>query len=204
MWHHLNIITQRKTMTHTNTPIQHNIHTAYTSQQKTNLLADFYKQLSTPAILLQEQHNTIIKQINQLSSAHNTDTILKDTKSDIYFPLVRWVQLQTIWGYIDDAVHYLEHNNYTSIDVHLGANVFVTAECPVLHLDIRHYYWMNDKRYPSSHGVSLDFDQYQKLKDVDRVLPDIVPDLKKTLPCQSTHQNVDSAIYCSECNPCCI
>jgi hypothetical protein len=38
-------------MTHTNTPIQHNIHTAYTSQQKTNLLADFYKQISTPAIL---------------------------------------------------------------------------------------------------------------------------------------------------------
>jgi hypothetical protein len=66
-------------MTHTNTPIQHNIHTAYTSQQKTNLLADFYKQLSTPAILLQEQHNTITKQINQLSSAHNTDTILTDT-----------------------------------------------------------------------------------------------------------------------------
>jgi hypothetical protein len=48
--------------------------------------------------------------------------------SDIYFPLVRWVQLQTTWGYIDDAVHYLEHNRYTSLDVHLGANVFVTAE----------------------------------------------------------------------------
>jgi hypothetical protein len=46
-----------------------------------------------------------------------------------------------------------------------------------------------------THGVSLDFDQYQKLKDVDRVLPDIVPDLKKTLPCQLTHQNVDSAMY---------
>jgi hypothetical protein len=52
----------------------------------------------------------------------------KNTMSDIYFPLVRWVQLQTTWGYIDDAVHYLEHNRYTSLDVHLGANVFVTAE----------------------------------------------------------------------------
>ena len=85
LFHHLNIITQRKTTTHTNTPIQHSIHTAYTSQQKTNLLADFYKQLSTPVILLQEQHNTITKQINQLSSAHNTDTILTDpiTTSDI-------------------------------------------------------------------------------------------------------------------------
>ena len=66
-------------MIHTNTPIQHNIHTAYTSLQKNNFLADFYKQLSTPAILLQEQHNIITKQINQLSSAHNTDIILTDT-----------------------------------------------------------------------------------------------------------------------------
>ena len=128
----------------------------------------------------------------------------KNTMSDIYFPLVRWVQLQTTWGYIDDAVHYLEHNRYTSLDVHLGANVFVTAESPALHLDIRHYYWMNGKRHPSSHGVSLDFEQYHKLKDVDRVLPDIFPDLKKTLWCKLTHQNVDSAMYCSECNPCCI
>jgi len=99
----------------------------------------------------------------------------KNTTSDISFPSVRWVQLQTTWGYIDDAVHYLENNRYTSLYVHLGANVFVTVESPALHLDIRHYYWMNDKRHPSSHGVSLDFEQYQKLKEVDRVLPDIVP-----------------------------
>jgi hypothetical protein len=123
---------------------------------------------------------------------------------DINFPLVRWVQLQNTWGYIDDAVHYWEHNRYTSLDVHLGAKVFVTAESLALHLDIHHYYWMNDKRHPSSHGVSLDFEQYQKLKDVDRVLPDIVPDLKKTLLCQLTHQNVDSVMHCSECNPWCI
>jgi hypothetical protein len=38
---------------------------------------------------------------------------------------------------------------------------------------------MNGKRHPSSHVVSLDIEQYQKLKDVDRVLPDIVPDIKK-------------------------
>ena len=61
----------------------------------------------------------------------------KNTMSDIYFPLLRWVQLQTTWGDIDDAVHYLEHNIYTSLDVHLGTNVFGTAESPALHLDIR-------------------------------------------------------------------
>ena len=69
----------------------------------------------------------------------------KNTMSDIYFPLLRWVQLQTTWGDIDDAVHYWEHNRCTSLDVHLGAKVFVTAESPALHLDIRHYYWMKDK-----------------------------------------------------------
>jgi hypothetical protein len=72
----------------------------------------------------------------------------KNTMSDIYFPLVRRVQLQTTWGDIDDAVHYLEHNRYTSLDVHLGANVFVTAESPALHLDLHHYYWRNGKLIP--------------------------------------------------------
>ena len=67
----------------------------------------------------------------------------KNTMSDIYFPLVRWVQLQTTWGYIVDAVHYLGHNRYTSLDVHLGANVFVTAESTSANttLSVPTYYW---------------------------------------------------------------
>jgi hypothetical protein len=42
----------------------------------------------------------------------------KNTMSDIYFPLVRWVQLQTTWGYIYDAVHYLE----PAFDLHLSTS----------------------------------------------------------------------------------
>jgi hypothetical protein len=59
--------------------------------------------------------------------------------------------------------------------------------------------------------LSLLFDRTKTLYRWSRLivsfcilLSDIVPDLKKTLPCQLTHQNVDSAMYCSECNPCCI
>ena len=43
--------------------------------------------------------------------------------------------------------------------------------------------------------------QYDTLKDVDKVLPTLLPELKNMLPCQFTHQNVEGAIYCSECHP---
>jgi hypothetical protein len=55
--------------------------------------------------------------------------------------------------------------------------------------------------HPTRQGVTLDFKQYDKLKDVDKVLPTLLPELKNVLPCQFTHQNIEGAIYCSECNP---
>ena len=61
----------------------------------------------------------------------------KNTMSDIYFPLVRWVQLQTTWGYIDDAVHYLEHNRYTSLDVLKKQELFTFRE----HLSSPPVFW---------------------------------------------------------------
>ena len=125
----------------------------------------------------------------------------KNTMSDIYFPLVRWVQLQTTWGYIDDAVHYLEHNKYTSLDVHLGANVFVTAESSVTlgHSSLLLDEWQTTPLIPW--GL-LGFRPIPEVERCRLSLPDIVLDLKKTLQCHLTHQNVDSAMYCSECNPC--
>jgi hypothetical protein len=55
--------------------------------------------------------------------------------------------------------------------------------------------------HPTPQGVTLDFEQYDKLKDVDKVLPTLLPELKNMLPCQFTHQNIEGAIYCSECHP---
>jgi hypothetical protein len=36
--------------------------------------------------------------------------------------------------------------------------------------------------------------QCDKLKDVDKVLPTLLPELKNMLPCQFTHQNVEEAV----------
>jgi hypothetical protein len=49
--------------------------------------------------------------------------------------------------------------------------------------------------HPTPQGVTLDFEQYDQLKVVDKVLPTLLPELKNMLPCQFIHQNV--AIYCS-------
>ena len=126
---------------------------------------------------------------------------LAGQKGEIYFPLVRWVKLQYTMDDIDEAVHYLKHNRYASLDRHLGGNVYVTAESPALSLNIRHYYWCEDNRYSTSDGITLDFEQYEKLKEADRMLADIVSGLKNTLPCEFSHQNVEGAMYCSECSP---
>ena len=55
--------------------------------------------------------------------------------------------------------------------------------------------------HPTPQGVTLDFEQYDKLKDVDKVLPTLLPELQNMLLCQFIHQNVEGAIYCSECHP---
>jgi hypothetical protein len=36
--------------------------------------------------------------------------------------------------------------------------------------------------HPTPQGVTLDFEQYYKLKDVDKVLPTLLPELKNMLP----------------------
>jgi hypothetical protein len=40
--------------------------------------------------------------------------------------------------------------------------------------------------HPTHQGVTLDFEQYDKLKDVDKVLPTLLPELKNMLLCQFT------------------
>jgi hypothetical protein len=49
--------------------------------------------------------------------------------------------------------------------------------------------------------ITIDFEQYQKLKDVDQLLPTLLQDLNIRLPCEFTHQNIEGEIYCNECTP---
>ena len=59
-------------------------------------------------------------------------------------------------------------------------------------------FWYNDS---APEGITIDFEQYQKLKDVDQVLPTLLQDLNIRLPCEFTHQNIEGEIYCNECTP---
>ena len=111
------------------------------------------------------------------------------------FPLIRWKQVEYVLDDIDDTVHCLSHNRYASLKRHIGGNVYVSAESPALTIDIRHHCLLPVDL--SMHPTP----QYDKLKDVDKVLPTLLPELKNMLPCQFTHQNVEGAIYCSECHP---
>jgi len=44
------------------------------------------------------------------------------------------------------------------------------------------YYWLSpldNKQHPTPQGETLNFEQYDKLKDVNKVLPTLLPELKK-------------------------
>ena len=119
------------------------------------------------------------------------------------FPLIRWKQVEYVLDDIDEAVHCLSHNRYSSLKRPIGGNVYVSAESPALTIDICHH-WLSPvdlSMHPTPQGVTLDFEQCDTLKDVDKVLPTLLSKLKDMLPNQFTHQSVEGAIYCSEFHP---
>ena len=127
---------------------------------------------------------------------------LKDGRIELFFPLVRWVQLQYFLDDIDEAVHYMSHNRYASLEKHLGGNVYVKAQSPKEMIDFRQYWFdMDQQLHPTPQGIVLNFEQYEKLKDADKAIPDLIPEVKNMLPCYMTHQNIEGAIFCSECHP---
>ena len=111
---------------------------------------------------------------------------LKNGKRTVYFPVIRWISLRYVLDDIYEAVHFLEYNRCALLLKHLGGGESI--------LEFRY----NDS---VPERITIDFEQYQKLKDVNQVLPTLLPDLNIRLPCEFTHQNIEGEIYCSECTP---
>ena len=110
--------------------------------------------------------------------AEREEITLKQGAIEMCFPLIRWKQLEYVLEDIDEAVHYLSHNRYASLQRHIGGNVYVSAQSTALTMGIRHH-WLSPvdlSMHPTPQEVTLDFEQYDRLKDVDKVLPE----LKKT------------------------
>ena len=97
------------------------------------------------------------------------------------FPLIRWEQVECAQDDIGEAVHCLSNNRYASLKRPIGGNVYVSVESPALTIDIRHHWlsFVDLSMHPTPQGVTLDFEQCDTLKDVDKVLPTLLPELKK-------------------------
>ena len=97
---------------------------------------------------------------------------------------------------VDEAVEQIRNNRYASLKRHIGGDVYVSAASPALTIDIRHH-WLSPVdlcMHPIPQGVTLDVEQYDKLKDVDKVLPTLLPELENMLPCQFANQKVVNII----------
>jgi len=71
--------------------------------------------------------------------AEREEITLKQGAIEICFPLIRWTQLECVLDDIDEVVHYLSHNRYASFHRHIGGNVYVSADSPVVTIDVRYY-----------------------------------------------------------------
>ena len=128
--------------------------------------------------------------------------VLKQGSTDVDFPLTRWKQLENYMDDVDEAIDLITNNRYAYVHEHLGGNIYVTVDnsekmdrC----VNFRHYGSLEQRS--ATPGVSLTFEQYDKLKDVARVIPDLIPEMKDVIPCYMSHQNVMDELYCAECNP---
>ena len=67
---------------------------------------------------------------------------------------------------------------------HIGGNAYASAESPALTINISHHCLspVDLFMHPTPQGVTLDFEQYNKLKDVNKVLPTLLPELKTFYP----------------------
>ena len=99
---------------------------------------------------------------------------LKRSMMVVEFPLIRWKMFETYLEDMDEAVEQIRNNRYCSVIEHMGGNMFLNVDnndkmdCCV---DIR-YRWCSPidyKRYPAPQGLSLTFEQFDKLKDVAKV-----------------------------------
>jgi hypothetical protein len=106
----------------------------------------------------------------------------------VEFSLIRWKMFETYLEDVDEAVEQIRNNRYSSVIEHMGGNMYLNVDnndkmdCCV---DIR-YRWcslIDYKRYPAPQGLSLTFEQFDKLTDVAKVLPDLIPDLNFIVTC---------------------
>ena len=130
--------------------------------------------------------------------------VLKQGSTEVDFPLTRWKQLENYLDDVDEAIDLINNNRYAYVHEHLGGNLYITVDnsekieqC----VNFRYYGSMEQKQRPTRQGISLTFEQYEKLKEVAKVIPDLIPEMKDVLPCYLSHQNVMDGLYCGECNP---
>ena len=122
----------------------------------------------------------------------------------INFPLFRWKELEGTMEEILNVTERVRNNRWAHIREHLGGNIYVTAGNESgEYVDIRRYWYSHtdDKKYPTEHGVRLSYGQFETLIEIAKIIRDLIPNMDDVRACYETHQNVEGAMMCSECNP---
>jgi hypothetical protein len=84
--------------------------------------------------------------------------------------------------------------------IHIGLNIFASQDHPYRGIHVRKWNLREGELTPGF-GVFLSPKAWESLCDLDKVLNDIIPQLKDITPCYMSHDNQMSAFECCVCNP---
>jgi len=111
----------------------------------------------------------------------------------VEFPPYRWKELEYSLDKIEEAISEVRQGKDVAHKAHSGGNVYVSVSKQYLVINVRHFWKPKDSKIVQAtrKGVTLKFDQFEKLKSAVEIMPDFIPELKHCLPCWmgSDHQN---------------
>ncbi len=123
------------------------------------------------------------------------------TSKGITLTLQRCNKLYSILTEIIIHVDQMKRNEPTLYRRHIGGNWYVTMESGYNTVDIRRF-WLPDNATSiraTRNGVSLQFNQFEELKNGLRILDSFVPELNNVVPCYLSGKHCRDT--CMECSP---
>ncbi len=127
------------------------------------------------------------------------------TVREFHLSLQRWNQLVSNLADIEQTIQEHKNGRDVRLEQHLGGNYYLSIKGGFETVTLRKYRIKEggtDLR-PTRTGITLKFEEFERLASLIPVIERLVPELTTIQPCymQPDHANLLVALYCSECNP---
>ena len=131
---------------------------------------------------------------------------LRPTKKGVSLTLEEYLVLRDAMSDLNQALRDSVTDKTVDVKRHLGSNAYASVVYPYRGVSLRQFYApkgktdLEESDLRPGNGIFLKPKQFAELCKVDECIDDLIPELKNTERCMSTHRNQLAAIDCTNCN----